>query len=195
MNITYDSFDEEITRRLVNTIELEKHGKFKNNKRDFFLKSTKMSNFSSLYFFVEFYVVSYFDKLFIFKYGSYGKYIQTTDFDKFVSEYAIAMILEGSKVPLKDFENLKKCYMLTKKISYLDGKIYCWYTPYYMITLTLLGESLKIFLKNINAETEINLNNINTDLKTFIVEVFKDIPEENLKMHHKLLLYYANELK
>ena len=193
-------FDDALVTKISNTIELLKYNKYEenNNKKDFFLKTIKLSNFSSVFYFSDFFVISYFDKLFVFNYSSYSKYVKADDaddFEKFFSDYALCMIFERKKVADKDFENLKKCYMLTKNISYVDGKIFCSYTPYYMIKLILHGEILKISLTTINAETEINLNNVNTDLKTFINEVFDGVPEEKLKIYHKILIYFANELE
>ena len=188
-------FDDALAIRISNTVELVKYNKYENNKKDFFLKTIKMSNYSSVFYFVDFFVVSYFDKLFVFNYSSFSEYVKADDYEQFFSDHAICMIYERKMVSNEDFENLKKCYMLTKNISYVEGKIYCSYKPYYMIKLTLKGESLLISLITLNAETEINMNNVNIDLKTFINEVFDGIPEDKLKIYHKILIYYANELK
>lgn len=190
-----DSFviDTPTAEKIFNCIKLAKQKKVVDAKRDFYLTSVKINNYSTLYYFSHFYVISYFNKLFLFKYKTFKFFNESVDLKEFIAMYSSYLILDDKLVPDKDFNNLKKCYMLTQNISHVDNEVFCSYTPYYMIKLQLKGDILTIFITNINAETEINMNNVDSDLKTFIKTVFEGVPEDKLKVYHKVLLFYATE--
>lgn len=150
----------------------------------------KITKFSQIFYFDDFYIISYFNRYFIFDLEI--KYDNATPLESFIEMNAKSLIIEDQLIEQSDFENLKKCYMLTKKIVLEDGEIYCSYSPHYLIKLTLYGKILHIYINNINMETQINMNNVETDLKTFLKDIFKDFPQENKKMHYLILEFYAN---
>ena len=164
-----------------------------------FISHKKISYYSVIFFFEEFYILKFFNKLFVFEYQdeTYGEI--TTELSNvknmkdYIQDKSIGLILNKKKVSFEDFINLKKCFMLTEKISYTEtGSIYCKYRPYYLLEFTLQGNILKIYIDGLNLYCELNLNNIDSDIKSFLNQVFEGIPEKKLKMHYTILKYYAS---
>ena len=157
----------------------------------------KIKKYATILYFKDFFVMKYFDKIFLFNNSKesieLSKLIpEELNINKFIGNNSIGLILDRKKVSDVDFINLKKCYMLTKNIKFTkDNKIYCKYNPYYLICLELNGKILTIAMPTINSFCELNMDNVTTDLKTFLKEIFSGIDESQLKIHHEILKYYS----
>lgn len=164
-----------------------------------FISYKKICYYSTIFFFDHFYILKYFNKFFVFEYQD-KDYDEITDdllemqnLKKYIHEYAIGLILNRKKVSNEDFVNLKKCFMLTENITYTQsGYIYCKYKPYHLLEFTLTGNILNINIHVLKLYCELNLNNIEDDIKSFLNQVFEGIPENDLKMHYTILKYYAS---
>lgn len=165
---------------------------------DKFISYKNICEYGTIFYFEDFYIIKYFNILYIFvgtvQHEKVSKiFSKSKEFEKYVNDNCIGIILNNKLISNSDFSNLKKCYMLTKPISYTeDSKIYCKYTPYHLIELTLLDNTLTIYIKRLNCYCEINTSNINGYLKDFLKEVFDEINEDSLKLHHQILKYYAS---
>ena len=152
----------------------------------------KLNFFSKIFYFENFYIVSSFNKSFVFE-GSIKleiiKKIFNTekDWDDFVNEQAVALILDNYLVANQDFQNLKKCHMLNEKIDYKEGKIYCKYLPYYLVELELFGDILNITVKANNIQYILEISKVG-DLKEYLAQTFS---ENSKKIDESILNYYA----
>lgn len=198
---TYLYVSEEKISKIVNILNLitnENSNDFSHIKSIYsdFISYKKISLFSILLRFEEFIIIKYFNKLFIFDNSTEPDTINLNDdssLKKFIDMNSIGLILNNENIPEKDFLNLKKCYMLTKQFSYNENKeIYCKYKPYYLFDIELIGEMLTIHITPTNSVCELHMNNLTTDFKTFLNEVFNGMEEDSLKLHHKILKYYAS---
>lgn len=157
----------------------------------------KIYTYAIILYFKDFFVIKYFDKIFLFDNSSEcvelsKKVPKKLNLNEFIDNHCIGLILHGKRVSDVDFLNLKKCYMLTKSIYITkDNKICCKYSPYYLICLELIGKTLIITIPTVNSFCELNMDNVTTDLKTFLKEIFLDVDESKLKIHHKILKYYS----
>lgn len=157
----------------------------------------KIYSYAIILYFNDFFAIKYFNKIFIFENSpeciSISNQVPSKlDLKEVIDNYSIGLILDGKKISNNDFLNLKKCYMLTKLIYYTkDNEICCKYTPYYLIYLELIGNTLTITMPAINSYCELNMDNVTTDLKTFLKKLFLDMDESNLKIHHEILKYYS----
>lgn len=161
-----------------------------------FISFKRFSRFAIMLRFENFVIIKYFNKLFIFDNSIDVDTINLNDdsaLKKFIDMNSIGLILNNKNIPEKDFLNLKKCYMLPKNFSYNENKeVYCKYKPYYLFEIELIGEMLIIHIIPTNSVCELNMNNLNSDFKSFLNEVFNGMEEDSLKLHHKILKYYAS---
>ena len=152
----------------------------------------KLNFFSKVFYFDNFYMVSSFNKSFVFE-GSIEleklKIIFNIekDWDAFVNKNAIALILNNTLVSPQDFQNLKKCHMLNQKIDYKQDKIYCKFLPYYLVELELFGDILNITLKPNNIQYIVQISKVE-NFKEYIANTFS---ENSAQIDESILNYYA----
>jgi len=193
---TINLTDEEICNiaKIINEYTSKKSiSKFIKDNKLQLLSYKPLREYSIVFYFKNFFIITFFDKMFLFNYSnSYKDYEEINNIEKYIYKYSIGLILDNKKLSDKDFLNLKHCYMLTKSISFVsENKIYCKYKPYHLIIFTLLDNTLKVTITANNSACSINMDNVQTDIKTFFKDIFKDVDENNLKIHHKILQYYS----
>lgn len=196
-------FDNNEVSKIIETINsIKKNTK---EKPDFFKKIygkyisyKEICGYGAIIYFSDIFIIKYFDKFFIFN-GSIGHdeikkfFSNSKQIKQYIHDKAIGLILNNKLLPDDDFCNLKKCYMLSENIFFNDkGEICCKYSPYYLIELELVNKTLTIKIDVTKSICELNMKNVEYDLKTFLIKVLGDMDESELKIHHQILQYYAS---
>lgn len=152
----------------------------------------KLNFFSKVFYFENFYIVSSFNKSFVFAGSIELERLKILfdierDWGIFVNQKAIALILNNKLVDNEDFQNLKKCHMLNQKIDYEEEKVHCKFSPYYLVELELFGDILNITVKANNIQYILEISKIG-DLKEYIINTFS---ENSAQIDESILNYYA----